>query len=318
MIANLVEELAKNNSKEYYNIVKNPKYFKIVLSILIILWGIWRLYCHYIWNSQPDLFYGYTMVIIGDIFLIVSIVNNEKLLVLATYPVSILLMSLGIMSSLYIPHIPSVILPTILGFLILFERLFQKEYFSIVILFSATLFTTWAVYRIICYLWWKFPLDLYYGIATLPVGIFTIILGETAASWNRKLMLVLGSLTAVMGGFGYIYLRTIHYPSALASLGTGLAVFLGLVLPLTRVIAPSEKEIETILCYYCRAEIPKNIELCPNCNNKIPICPICDIVVQAGEKTSQCPHCKTVFHKEHLDTWLMVRFACPTCGEKLR
>lgn len=258
------------------------------------------------------------MVIIGDIFLIVSIINNEKLLILATYPVSTLLISLGIMSSLYIPDIPSVILPIILGFLILFGRLFQKEYFSIIVLFSAMLFTTWSVYRIICYLWWKVPLDLYYGIAALPVGVFVIILEETAASWDKKLILVLGSLAAVMGGFGYIYLRTIDYPSALASLGTGLTVFLSLVLPLTKIIAPSGKEIETILCYYCRAEIPKSGEICPNCNNKIPICPICDMVVQAGEKTTQCPYCKTVFHKEHLDTWLMVRFGCPTCGEKLR
>jgi len=312
-----VEELAKKSSREY-NVVKFPRYLKIVLSIVVILWGIWRLYCHYIWNSQPDLFYGYITVIIGDILLIVSIINNEKLFALAAYPVSILLISLGIMSSLYIPHTSTIIFPIILGFLILVGRLIQKKFLLIIVLSSSTLFSTWAIYRIICFLWWKSPLDLYYGIAALLIGVFAIILGETAVSWNKKLILVLGFLAAVMGGFGYIYLKTINYPSAYASLGTGLAVFLSLVLPLTKIVSSSEKEIETILCYYCRAEIPKNVELCPNCNKKIPICPICDMVVQAGEKTAQCPYCKAVFHKEHLDTWLMVRFACPICGKKLR
>jgi len=313
-----VEELMQSSFEKRYKIVKNVGYLRIMLSILVILWGIWRLYCFYIWNAYPDLIYGYIIVGMGDLLFIMSLINKEKLIVPVLYSSSILLISLGIFSSLYIPHTFSVVFPIILGVSILIMRLSRKDRLSIITLSSSTLLTIWAVYRTICYIWWKFLPDLYYGILALVIGTTGIILGETSISWNKRIMLALGSFAVAIGGFGYFYLKTIHYPSAITSLGVGLVVAFAFATSSIKIVTPSVKERQTILCYYCGTKIPINMEVCPNCGNKIPLCSICDVVIRAGEKTSQCPHCKTLFHKEHLDTWLMVRSTCPVCGEKLR
>jgi len=300
-------------------IVENiNKYLWVVLSILVILWGIWRLYCYYQWTAYPDLIYGYLVVSMGDLLFIMSLINKEKLTVPVLYSSSILLISLGIFSSLYIPHTFSVVFPIILGVSILIMRLSRKDRLSIITLSSSTLLTLWAVYRTICYLWWKFLPDLYYGILAFVTGTTGMVLGETSVSWSKKIMLSFGSFAVAIGGFGYFYLKTIHYPSAITSLGVGLVVAFAFATSSIKIVTPSVKERQTILCYYCGTEIPINMEVCPNCGNKIPLCSICDVMIQAGEKTSQCPHCKTLFHKEHLDTWLMVRSTCPVCGEKLR
>ncbi|MHA1722355.1 MAG: RING finger domain-containing protein [Candidatus Baldrarchaeia archaeon] len=294
------------------------KYLWVILSILVILWGIWRLYCYYQWTAYPDLIYGYLVVSVGDLLFIMSLINREKLIVPVLYSSSILLISLGIFSSLYIPHTFSVVFPIILGVSILIMRLSWKDRLSIITLSSSTLLTIWAVYRTICYIWWKFLPDLYYGILAFVTGTTGMVLGETTVSWSKKIMLSFGSFAVAIGGFGYFYLRTIHYSSAIASLGVGLVVAFAFATSSIKIVAPSVEDRQTILCYYCGTEIPINMEVCPNCGNKIPLCAICDVVIQAGEKTSQCPHCKTLFHKEHLDTWLMVRSTCPVCGEKLR
>ena len=313
----MVEELTENSFKKRYKIVRDTKYLRIALSIFVILWGIWRLYCYYIWATPLDLMYGYLMVAVGDLFFITSLINREKLIIPALYSSSISLISFGMFSSLYIPHMPSVISPIILGVLILIVRLLQKDFTSIITLSSSTLLSLWAVYRIICYWWWKFPPDLYYGIIALILGIVGIASGETAVLQNRRIMLVFGGLAVIIGGFSYFYLKTVDPPSAFASLGVGLAAASTSVIPLVKVATPSVEE-ETTLCYYCGAEMPVSAKTCPNCGNKIPICPICDVLIQAGERTSQCPHCRTLFHKEHLDTWLMVRSICPVCRKKLR
>jgi len=309
--------------KKHYKLIINIRYLRIILSVLVILWGIWRLYCYYIWTNPIDLMYGYLMVAVGDLFFITSLINREKFIVPALYSSSILLISFGMFSSLYIPHMPSVISPIILGVLILIIRLLRKDFSSIIILSSSTLLSLWAVYRIICYWWWRFSPDLYYGIAALTIGIIGIASGEIASGEKTLLrdwrtMLFLGGSAVIAGGFSYFYLRTIDFPSAVTSLGAGLVMMFTFVVPLVKTISPPVKEEETTLCYYCGAEIPVSARTCPNCGNKIPICPICDGLIQAGEKTSQCPYCKTLFHKEHLDTWLMVRSVCPVCRKKLR
>lgn len=307
----------EDNFKNRYKIVRNTRYLRTSLSILVISWGIWRVYCYYIWTAPLDLMYGYLMVAMGDLFFITSLINREKLVVPALYSASISLISFGMFSSLYIPHMPSVIYPIILGVLILIVRLFQKDFPSIITLVPSTILSLWAVYRIICYWWWKFPPDLYYGIGALILGIAGIALGETASLRDWRILLVLGGLAVIMGGFSYFYLRIIDPLSAITSLGVGLAAAFAFVVPLVKVFTPSVEE-ETILCYYCGAEMSVSAKTCPSCGNKIPICPICDVLIQAGERTAQCPHCKTLFHKEHLDTWLIVRSICPVCREKLR
>jgi len=308
----------KGDFGQRYKIFENVKYLRMMLSVLVILWGIWRLYCYYIWTTSPDLVYGYLMVAVGDLFFITSLIDREELFMPAVYSTSISLISFGIFSSLYIPHVPSIVFPIILGILILVLRLVQKDFFSILTLTSSTLLALWAVYRLICYFWWKFSPDLYYGIGVLILGVIGIVSGETAILQYQKIRLIPGSLAAAMGGLSYFYLRNIDLLSGITSLGIGLIAAFASITPLIKVFTSSVREEETTLCYYCGAEIPVNVKICPNCGKKIPICPICDVLIQAGEKTSQCPHCKTLFHKEHLDTWLMVRSTCPVCREKLR
>ncbi|MHA1581141.1 MAG: RING finger domain-containing protein [Candidatus Baldrarchaeia archaeon] len=310
--------MAEKTFRKHYKLIINIRYLRVVLSILVILWGIWRLYCYYIWTTPVDLIYGYLMVAVGDLFFITSLINREKLIVPVLYSTSILLVSFGMFSSLYIPHMPSVISPIILGVLILIIRFLQKDFSSIIILSSSTLLSLWAVYRIICYWWWKFSPDLFYGIAALTIGIIGIASGEKRLLRDWKTVLALGGSAVITGGFSYFYLRTTDPPSAVTSLGAGLVMMLTFIAPLVKTVSPSGKEEETTLCYYCGAEISVSAKTCPSCGNKIPICPICDGLIQAGEKTSQCPFCKTLFHKEHLDTWLMVRSICPVCRKKLR
>jgi hypothetical protein len=42
-------------------------------------------------------------------------------------------------------------------------------------------------------------------------------------------------------------------------------------------------------------------------------CKICKITLEPNQDIVICPKCNSIFHKEHLQNWLKVKFHCPIC-----
>ncbi len=73
-----------------------------------------------------------------------------------------------------------------------------------------------------------------------------------------------------------------------------------------------------VYCFSCNfTSNPEGAKYCQNCGDKLYICPISQMSFKVGDEFSQCPKCKTVFHKHHLDISLASNSNCPYCQNPL-
>lgn len=70
-------------------------------------------------------------------------------------------------------------------------------------------------------------------------------------------------------------------------------------------------------CLFCGSEITKDTESCPNCGKAKAKCPVCWNDIFPEENFVKCPHCDTLYHRDHLLEWIKVRGFCPNCMNKL-
>ena len=45
-------------------------------------------------------------------------------------------------------------------------------------------------------------------------------------------------------------------------------------------------------------------------------CMICKLDLREENEILQCPFCRSLFHKEHLEEWLTIKKTCPVCSQK--
>jgi len=67
------------------------------------------------------------------------------------------------------------------------------------------------------------------------------------------------------------------------------------------------------VCFYCGSHITLNDEICSSCNRSKLNCEICKLPIEISDEIGQCPHCESIFHLEHLKTWIEIRMKCPYC-----
>jgi hypothetical protein len=71
-------------------------------------------------------------------------------------------------------------------------------------------------------------------------------------------------------------------------------------------------------CLFCGAEIPENIEYCPQCGRARVKCSVCHEDIFSEDRPVKCPHCGALSHREHLAEWIREKGSCPECGGKLK
>jgi len=69
-------------------------------------------------------------------------------------------------------------------------------------------------------------------------------------------------------------------------------------------------------CPACGAEIPPELNVCPECGEPLTRCALCKSNVNPAD-TAHCPHCASTFHRDHLLEWLKIKGTCPSCGRPL-
>ncbi|MEM2146480.1 MAG: zinc-ribbon domain-containing protein [Candidatus Jordarchaeaceae archaeon] len=70
-------------------------------------------------------------------------------------------------------------------------------------------------------------------------------------------------------------------------------------------------------CSFCGAEISSRSKFCPRCGVARSRCLICNELITARTH-AKCPYCGTLYHRDHLLEWVMVKGYCPNCGRSLK
>ncbi len=83
-----------------------------------------------------------------------------------------------------------------------------------------------------------------------------------------------------------------------------------------------EKDKLSYTCHICKAELKlemlDEINLCTNCEQKIPSCALCTERIFGKDKVFQIETCNHLFHQECLYEWLNNNDTCPICNEKIK
>jgi uncharacterized paraquat-inducible protein A len=69
-----------------------------------------------------------------------------------------------------------------------------------------------------------------------------------------------------------------------------------------------------IYCHNC--SFSQNIQgatFCNQCGFELKICPISKMKFSINQETVQCMNCNWIFHKMHMDSWMLKKQSCPVC-----
>ena len=71
-------------------------------------------------------------------------------------------------------------------------------------------------------------------------------------------------------------------------------------------------------CPYCQKIIRKNMDTCSKCGKGLSRCTVCHKVIGPNDDYIQCPYCKSLAHRAHLEEWLQIKPVCPYCQKRLQ
>ncbi|MHA1954372.1 MAG: RING finger domain-containing protein [Candidatus Heimdallarchaeaceae archaeon] len=82
-----------------------------------------------------------------------------------------------------------------------------------------------------------------------------------------------------------------------------------------------ESKITETNCLHCQSKLEirqKNSQHnCPNCNQTVPICPICRGYLYDRDEILIEENCGNYFHKRHIIEWVNVQGKCPVCRTRV-
>lgn len=68
-------------------------------------------------------------------------------------------------------------------------------------------------------------------------------------------------------------------------------------------------------CHNCNfSQNIKDAKFCQQCGNEIQTCPISKMKFSLNQEFVQCTNCKWMFHRQHLDNWMIKKRSCPICN----
>lgn len=68
-------------------------------------------------------------------------------------------------------------------------------------------------------------------------------------------------------------------------------------------------------CHKCNfAQNTKNADFCQQCGNELQVCPISKMKFSSNQEFVQCMNCNWIFHKSHMDNWMVKKRSCPICN----
>lgn len=84
----------------------------------------------------------------------------------------------------------------------------------------------------------------------------------------------------------------------------------------TQIEAVSNFQIDTNFsyCHNCSfSQNIKNAKFCQQCGIELLVCPISKMKFSINQEFVQCKNCKWIFHKPHMDKWMVKSNFCPIC-----
>lgn len=67
-------------------------------------------------------------------------------------------------------------------------------------------------------------------------------------------------------------------------------------------------------CHNCNySQNIKQAKFCQKCGVELLVCPISKMKFSINQEFVQCKNCKWVFHKTHMDKWMVKSNSCPIC-----
>lgn len=73
-------------------------------------------------------------------------------------------------------------------------------------------------------------------------------------------------------------------------------------------------DTDHIYCYNCGfSQNIKGSTFCNQCGFELKICPISKMKFSIDQETVQCTNCNWIFHKAHMDSWMLNKQSCPVC-----
>ena len=73
-------------------------------------------------------------------------------------------------------------------------------------------------------------------------------------------------------------------------------------------------DTDHIYCHNCSfSQNTKGSTFCHQCGHELKVCPISKMKFSLTQEIVQCTNCNWIFHKPHMDSWMLKKQSCPVC-----